>query len=61
MLQDNFCYYIHKQDDIQKGVFIDVAEEDNITAFKEEFGINDITDFYTTHKHYDHTDGILPC
>jgi hydroxyacylglutathione hydrolase len=61
MEEDNFCYYIYKQDNIQKGVFIDVSEDHKLEAFKAEFGINTVTDIYTTHKHYDHADGNLPC
>ena len=61
METDNFCYYIHRQDNIQNGIFIDVSEEDKLEAFKTEFGINTVTSIYTTHKHFDHSDGNLPC
>ena len=61
MMDDNFCYYIHRQDNIQNGVFIDVAEEEVAYEFLREFGITSMTNVYTTHKHFDHSDGNLPC
>lgn len=38
-----------------------MAEADKLEAFKTEFGINTVTDIYSTHKHGDHTGGNTTC
>lgn len=55
MYEDNLAYYIHMADDIQKGWFVDTAEIDKVTKFRNDFGItSEVTHILTTHKHYDH-------
>lgn len=57
MLQDNFCYYVYKRNDIQKGFIVDVSEADKALDFLKTFGIHNLTHLVTTHKHYDHSGG----
>ena len=62
MLSDNLCYYIYGED-ISKGSFVDVAEPQKITKFFKDFGINNepVHQILTTHHHYDHAQGNIPC
>jgi hypothetical protein len=35
MLDDNYCYYIHKANNIQKGYFVDVSEPLKLEQFRD--------------------------
>ena len=57
MLDDNFCYYVYKGDDIQKGLLVDVSEPEKVSAFMKTSAIETLTHILTTHKHHDHSGG----
>ena len=59
MLSDNFCYYLHRKEDISKGFFVDVSEPEKVYTFLKTFGIPAATHLITTHKHGDHSGGNL--
>lgn len=56
MLQDNYAYYVHRTNDINKGYFIDVSEPEKVEAFRKEFNITEpVRHILTTHGHLDHS------
>eukprot|EP00347_Sterkiella_histriomuscorum_P010469 403376163 len=57
MLQDNFCYYVHRPEDLTKGFFVDVSQPQVLQQFMHKFGISKPTHIFTTHKHHDHSGG----
>jgi len=58
MLDDNNCYYIYMDNNIQNGAFVDVAEYDKMEQFRKDFNITTpATISLTTHHHYDHSGG----
>ena len=60
MLKDNFCYYIYAND-INQGIYVDPAEIEKVEEFRADFGLKgDVTDVYTTHKHWDHSGANEP-
>ena len=61
MLKDNFCYYVHRKDNVRQGFFVDVGSELRLLDFLDDFGMrtheHEITHVLTTHKHFDHCGG----
>jgi hydroxyacylglutathione hydrolase len=56
LLDDNFCYYVYKED-IQNGFFVDVGEFDGVLDFLKDKDIKHPTHILSTHKHWDHSGG----
>ena len=60
MLNDNYAYYIHPSDNIQRGYFVDVSERMKVVKFRNDFGIfSPVSHIITTHKHHDHSGANL--
>ena len=58
MLGDNLCYYITRDLETQPGILIDVAEPEKVVEFLGKLGVQlHPSHVFTTHKHYDHSQG----